>query len=276
MSTGERPMGDDDLQAAIDGRLAPERRDAVASYLAAHPAVAAQVAADREAGAALRDRLAFKAEEPIPARLRVGNLMAERRGRSLGRLGSIAAAAAWLLIGIGAGWSGNALLGDTGAGEGRPALGSHAGATMANAVSAYRTFVVETAHPVEVRADQEAHLVQWLSKRLGKPVSAPDLTAQGFRLVGGRLLPAGPEPAAMFMYEDERGVRVTLYTRPGGPDAQAAFRFETQGDVAAFSWIDGGLSYVVTARMERARLLGLAELVHRQVSPDGSVRGDRL
>jgi hypothetical protein len=37
---------------------------------------------------------------------------------------------------------------------------------------------------------QEAHLIQWLSKRLGRQLIAPDLTAGGFQLMGGRLLPA--------------------------------------------------------------------------------------
>ena len=35
--------------------------------------------------------------------------------------------------------------------------------------------MVEVAHPVEVGAAQEAHLLQWLSKRLGRKLAAPDL-----------------------------------------------------------------------------------------------------
>jgi anti-sigma factor RsiW len=268
MSIGERPIGDDDLQALIDGRLAPEHERAVEAYLAAQPAVAAQVETDRAARAALRQRLAFKAEEPIPARLRVGNIRAERRRVAGRRFGAVAAAVAWLLVGAGAGWFGNTYLS-------RERSPGSASATQA-AMTAYRTFVVETVHPVEVRADQEAHLVQWLSRRLGKPVSAPDLGTQGFRLIGGRLLPAGTEPAAMFMYEDGRGTRLTLYTRPGGSDAQAAFRFEAQGDVSAFSWIDGGLSYVVTARTDRERLLGVAELIENQLRRDQPARKESL
>ena len=44
-----------------------------------------------------------------------------------------------------------------------------------DAVAAFRTYVVEAVHPVEVRADEKPHLVTWLSKRLGRAVTTPDL-----------------------------------------------------------------------------------------------------
>jgi anti-sigma factor RsiW len=124
--------------------------------------------------------------------------------------------------------------------------------------------VSERLHPVEVPAEQEAHLVQWLSRRVGKPLAAPNLTVQGYRLIGGRLLPDSGEAAALFMYENTQGNRLTLYARSGGNDEQTSFRFETQDDVSAFSWIDNGLSYVVTAKVERAQLLPIAEAIYRQ------------
>ena len=63
---------------------------------------------------------------------------------------------------------------------------------------------------VEVGADQKDHLVGWLSKRVGVTLTAPDLESQGFRLIGGRLLPAGTTGmAAQFMYEDATGRRVS-------------------------------------------------------------------
>jgi anti-sigma factor RsiW len=145
-----------------------------------------------------------------------------------------------------------------------------------DAMAAHRIYVGERLHPVEVAADQEAHLVQWLSRRLGKPLAAPDLTPQGYRLMGGRLLPAGGEPAALFMYEDARGGRLTLYARSSSTEERTAFRFETQGEVAAFSWIDRGLSYAVSARAERAQLLAVAEAVYRQAEAASASGPGRL
>lgn len=256
MSARESPIGDDDLQAFVDGRLPPERKGTVEVYLAANPDAAAAVAADAEIRAALRTRLDSKLKEPIPARLRIANIAAERRRRAGRRFAAVAAAAGWLTIGTGLGWFGNAVL------VGTPVT---AGATTRDAITAYRTFVVERVHPVEVAADQEAHLVQWLSRRTGTTLAAPNLTDQGFKLMGGRLLPAGREPAAMFMYADAAGARLTLYVKTGSPDAAAGFRFEHQDDVSAFSWADRDVAYVVTARTDRPHLLSVAESVDHQV-----------
>ncbi|WP_112663018.1 anti-sigma factor family protein [Microvirga flavescens] len=265
--TGQRPIGEDDLQAYVDGRLTPERKVSVEAYLKANEAAAFRTVADRDHREALRARLAFKANEPIPARLRVANIMAERRRPAIRHLGTIAAAVSWLIAGGVLGWSANQWIASPRLAP--PAVLASNTATL-SAIAAYRTYVVETAHPVEVRADQEAHLVQWLSRRLGKPLLAPDLSQQGYQLMGGRLLPAEGKPAALFMYDDAQGTRLTLYVRPGDEGDQTAFRFEAQGDVSAFSWIDQGLSYVVTAKTDRSRLLGTAEAVYRQLEQGSS------
>jgi anti-sigma factor RsiW len=268
--TDERPVGEDDLQALVDGRLAPRRLDVVKAFLEANPPVAAQVAQEVEQREALRARLAFKVREPIPSRLRVAHL-ARRRSPSIFRPGALAAAAASLAIGLGVGGAGGAWWA---MGQGPRAAGEVS--LAGDAMAAHRIYVGERLHPVEVAADQEAHLVQWLSRRLGKPLAAPDLTPQGYRLMGGRLLPAGGEPAALFMYEDARGGRLTLYARSSSTEERTAFRFETQGEVAAFSWIDRGLSYAVSARAERAQLLAVAEAVYRQAEAASASGPGRL
>ncbi|MGF9758626.1 anti-sigma factor [Microvirga sp. 0TCS3.31] len=260
--TGEGPIGEDDLQAYVDGRLASSRREAVRAYLDDHPALADQVKQEIELRDALRARLAFKAAEPVPSRLRVANIMAARHRPSRGRSAAVAAAVVGLLIGSVLGAAG----GIWWSGAGRVAEASVAG----NAIAAHRIYVGERLHPVEVPAEQEAHLVQWLSRRVGKPLTAPNLTAQGYRLIGGRLLPDSGEAAALFMYENAGGNRLTLYARSGGTEAQTSFRFESRDDVSAFSWIDNGLSYVVTAKAERAQLLPIAETIYRQFEATGN------
>ncbi|MGO4573808.1 anti-sigma factor family protein [Microvirga sp. 2TAF3] len=268
---GDRPIGEDDLQAYVDGYLAPERRGAVEAYLAANSAVAAQVAAYAQQHKDLRTRLAAKANEPIPARLRIANIMVERRRAPKRLWAASAAAAVWLAVGLALGVSGHAWFSSHNA-----AMPPDTQRVAQDAITAYRTYVVEKVHPVEVGASQEAHLVQWLSRRLGKPLLAPDLTNQGFHLIGGRLLPAGSSPAALFMYEDGQGNRLTFYARPDGRDEQTAFRFESEGDVSAFSWIDQDLSYVITGRTDREKLLTIAETIHRQVEGRAPIRKDSL
>ena len=133
------------------------------------------------------------------------------------------------------------------------------------AVGAHVVYVSEVRHPVEVKADEESHLVAWLSKRLGQPVRAPKLGEAGFQLVGGRLLPDGGKPAAQFMYEDGGGRRVMLYIRSGRRGGDTAFRFVSEKGVAAFYWIDGPMGYVLTGKMPRGDLLRLARLVYDQL-----------
>ena len=53
------------------------------------------------------------------------------------------------------------------------------------AAVAHAVYSPEVRHPVEVGADQEQHLVTWLSKRLGLKIKAPKLDEAGMALVGG-------------------------------------------------------------------------------------------
>jgi anti-sigma factor RsiW len=268
--TGERPIGEDDLQAFVDGRLEPSRLEIVKAYLSSNPPMAEQVQREIEQREALRTRLAFKAQEPVPARLRIANLASARSRSTLFPSTRMAAALAWLVLGAVLGAAGGLWWGNR--------LSSQPAAEMAaadSAIAAHRIYVSERLHPVEVPGDQEAHLVQWLSRRVGKPLKAPDLNAQGYRLIGGRLLPSGGEAAALFMYENGGGNRLTLYARSSMEERETAFRFETEGEISAFSWIDGGLSYVVSAKTDRAQLLPIAEAIHRQFEATSDPVKDR-
>lgn len=252
MSSVDQPIGEDDLQAAVDGRLDAGRCALVSGYLAANPEAASRVGRLREQRAALRERLAAKAAEPLPPRLRIAHVLAERRRKRLQRVRRVAAILVWLAIGAALGW-----VARDGFQHAAPAR------LTAEAIAAHRTFVVEVRHPVEVDATQEAHLVQWLSRRLGRPLKAPDLAADGYRLMGGRLLSASAGPAAQLMYEDAGGQRLTLYLRADG-EGGTAFRYAERGDVGAFYWVEDGFGYAVSGPADRQKLLHVAEAVYRQ------------
>ena len=141
-------------------------------------------------------------------------------------------------------------------------------AECSQAIAAHQTFSVETRHPVEVGANEEAHLVQWLSKRLGHRLIVPDLSALGFQLMGGRLLPADSGPAALFMYEDGKGTRLSCYYLVVDVAGETEFQFREQNAISAFYWVDDGLAYAIAANLPRDRLLKVAEIVYQQNSPD--------
>lgn len=135
------------------------------------------------------------------------------------------------------------------------------------ATYAHVVYVPEVKHPVEVTADQEKHLVKWLSKRLGNNINAPNLIEFGFQLVGGRLLPSKHGPAAQFMYENTSGDRLTLYVQSNEVmDKNTAFRYSETESTRSFYWIDGKLGYVLSGNTSKSQLLDTAHSVYQQLS----------
>jgi anti-sigma factor RsiW len=82
--------------------------------------------------------------------------------------------------------------------------------------------------------------------------------------VGGRLLPDGPGKSAQLMYEDASGTRVTVYLRKPERGTDAAFRYERQGELGLFYWVEDGAGYALVGALPRERLLALAEAIYRQ------------
>ena len=171
-------------------------------------------------------------------------------------LGGIAAALSWLAIGVIVGF----------VVRGAPA-NAPAPTLAHNAAVAHVVYTPEVRHPVEVGADQQAHLVQWLSKRLSTPLKVPHLAEAGFDLVGGRLLPGDQGPVAQFMYQDKQGRRLTLYVR-SDPDEkrETAFRFAQEGKVGVFYWLDGRLAYALSGELPREQLLKVSEIAYQQLN----------
>ncbi|MFL5253506.1 MAG: anti-sigma factor family protein [Rhodopila sp.] len=266
--TGEKatgdddPVGEDDLLAYVDERLTSVRKSKVIRYLEANPEIKARIHADKTTRDWLRQRLDPIEAQPIPDRLRIDRLLARQRESQRRWMLGAAASIALLVAGGTVGWLARGVV-ERGTGpQQRIALN----ATAADALSAHRVYVVETAHPVEVGAAQEQHLVQWLSRRLKHKLLAPDLSRQGYVLVGGRLLPASSEAAAQFMYENGSGTRLTLYVKAvEGADTQ--FRYVTAQGLAAFSWVDKGLGFALVGPLDHEHLLSVADSVYQQVDP---------
>lgn len=252
MSDTNRPT-EDELQAYVDDRLSPDRKADVEEYLAGHAEVAARIASYREQRQDLRDALRFKEIEPIPARLRLHNIGAVRPSPRY-RFAALAASLL-LAVGIGAagGWFGRDL-----------AAGPERVERTQLAVGAHRVFVADARRPVEIRADAQDQLVQWLSNRLERPVPIPDLSAAGLRFMGGRLIATPDGPAAQLMYDDDAGTRLTVFleTEPRTPEA---VQYVTIDGFGALSWADRRFAYTVSAAGEQDRLDLVGNLVRRQM-----------
>lgn len=249
--TNRTPIHEEDLHAYVDGELPPPRRQEVEAWLATHPEDAARVAAWRAQAEAIRARYGAVVNEPVPSRLAVERLA---RAGSAWRRAAAAGVAFAFALGAAAGWFGHAVWEAP-----RPLA-----AVATEAVEAHRLYIAERRHPIEVQAG-ESHLIPWLSRRVGTSLPAPDLAAQGLRLLGGRLLPGlSGHAAALFMYESASGERFTLYCRRAkAPGSAPSYR--DSGQVGSFSWAREETACVLSGPADRARLEGVAGSAYRQL-----------
>lgn len=264
--SSQLPIDDDALHALVDGRLSPEAAARLQARVEADPALTQRVAAWRAQRDALSQHLAQVSHEPLPPAMMALGARLERRHRDQARWTRWGGMAAGVVLAFAAGWLGHAQWQPgTVAVAARPAPAEFA----RQALAAHVVYAPEVRHPVEVEAAQQDHLVQWLSKRLDRPLRVPQLGAEGFELVGGRLLPAESGARAQFMYQSAAGERITLYLG-ALPDAEraaatTAFRFVTEGGTSSFYWVDQGFAYALAGKLPRQRLAALAELIYRQL-----------
>jgi len=255
--TTRRPISEEDLQAHVDQALDPVRRAEVDDYLARHPEVAVRVAAYARQRDQLRAALAPIAEEPVPPELGLAQLLDARRAPRRWIPWQLAAAAA-ILLGLG-GFGGWWL-------RGAPAPASGIAALAQEATDSYRVYAPDHARPVELRAIDQRELVTWVSDRLQQPVSVPDLTASGYRFMGGRVVATGHGPAGLLMYDDDRGTRLVVLIRPMAIERDTPMAEHTSGPVRGFSWAQRGVGYSVVATASAAALHPLADEVRRQTT----------
>jgi anti-sigma factor RsiW len=255
MTNPKIPVTEDELHAYVDNELPGERRADVETWLASHPDDAERVQSWRAMAEALHARYDQVANEPVPRRLDL-----ERLGQQPRKwlYGAVAASLIAFAAGGGVGWLAH----------GAAAKPSVFQSFTLDALDAHRLYVVEVRHPVEVPGSERAHLQQWLTKRCGWDVRAPELSAAGLKLVGGRLLPGPTGPASFLMYESASGERFTVYTAKASTET-TQMRYTRQDNEGALFWADRGVGYVVSGGTDRERLAQVARAVYDQAEKSG-------
>jgi anti-sigma factor RsiW len=256
MTTVERPISEDEVQAYVDDQLDSARRQEVERYLATQPEIAERVAAYRAQRETLRAAFAARAAEPIPPELNLARLFeAHRRWRFAPW--QVAAA---VVLALGVGGAGGWYFGSTW----QPNRTQLAMSLLSQeALASHTVYAADQRHPVEMAADEREHLMQWLSNRLHRKVVPPDLSAAGYHLLGGRLLATERGgAAALFVYDDDAGNRLSLLMRPMAPELSASPADMRQGAMNGSAWISKGMGYAVVAASPDNAL----ERVTREVS----------
>jgi anti-sigma factor RsiW len=246
---------EDDLHAYADGLLEATRRAEVEAWLAAHPQDAARVQAWIAQNRALHEAFDGVLNEPLPLEL------VRAASKRQARMPQWWRAAAAVLAVVGTGFLGYGI-GLRNAGTSVQYASLPQAAAIAHVV-----YSPEERHPVEVDAQHADHLVSWLSKRLGHELHAPDFRAEGFDLLGGRLLPGESGAVAQFMYQDSLNRRITLYVRrDDAKQKETGFRHAREDGVEVFYWVDRGLGYALSGNVDKAEMGRLADAAYRQIS----------
>ncbi len=256
MSGAGRVVPEEDLQAYVDNLLDADRRAVVTRYLQENPEAAARVAAWSAQRETLRAALASHAEAPLPRRLDVHMLVQLRlaQRRALWRT------AAAVLLALGLGGSGGWLL----HGVLVPPPGSVT-LLVQEAVANHIVYTADRRRPTELGADQREDLARWVSNRLNHPVTPPDLSSAGYHYMGGRLAATPEGPAGMFMYQNDAGLRLTVFVRPAGAAPSVPMEHIDAGKLGGCAWIDKGVGYTVVGAMPSDELRRIAGQIQLQL-----------
>jgi len=244
-----------DIHMALDGELPADEAADFQAWLAANPEMKARSSRFEADRAELRRALAGVLEEPLPGglvRIVSGEPVSGRRA-ALWR--SAAAAAAIFAFGALGGYFAGSLHIEAAAQD----------RLAEQAIAAHTVYSAEQRHAVEVGADDRDHLLGWLSKRTGVTLIAPDLAAEGFELVGGRLLPSGKKPAALLLYEDGGKNRISVYVTAEGEAKARGTHVDEGGGPSAVYWLDEGYACAIVGTLPKERLAEVARSAWRQL-----------
>ena len=268
------PLTEAECHALVDGQLLSAQLAALQARLAHDINAQATVLKWQQQREALRGLQQDVLDEPLPPALLAAAQQTAASQQEINQWWRWGGMAAGVMLAFGVGWfSHTAWQGEWQAGPRLAALAKIPAAQdfARQAGFAHVVYSPEVRHPVEVSAAEQEHLVQWLSKRVGKPLKVPNLGPLGYELMGGRLLPGEAGARAQFMFQNAAGTRITLYLgavhkAPDGTDArETGFNFMPDGPIPSFYWIDQGFGYALAGAVPRETLMKLAEAVYRQL-----------
>ena len=233
------------LHALLDGELDAANASALEAHLQTCPGCAARLKALR----ALHERLAESPRMAAPESLqrKVEAMIAAESRRSVRRTARPGLMAGWLAAG---------------------AFGAVAASLVVTPLALGPSLPQQLADS-HVRSLQASHLVDiptsdrhvvrpWFNGRLDSAPPAPDLAAQGFPLVGGRLDYAGGRTIAAIVYRRRQHV-INLFVLPDRGELQLPRLGPAPGGYSMLHWTDRGLSYWAVSDVESAELKGFRE-----------------
>ncbi|EXF96225.1 transmembrane anti-sigma factor [Pseudomonas fluorescens HK44] len=230
------PPSVSDLHAYVDHQLDDADRRLVETYLAATPHVAEQVQAWQQDAQQLRAALSGALQQPPNPNLDPSVIRQRLKRQSRRHLAS----AAVLLIAVS--------VGGLGGWQAREMTMVGAALPMTDAMQAYRMFAQQGILQADYTVTDDGDMQGWLDRYFSRVDRLPNLANSGFKPVSGRLLSTEQGPAAMVMYEDQSGRKISFYVRPPGPKNYLLPRgSRSDGELQAEYWSGPGYNYAMVS-----------------------------
>ncbi len=119
-------------------------------------------------------------------------------------------------------------------------------------------------HLVDVESSDQHTVKPWFEGKLDFAPSVPDLTEQGFVLVGGRLDYLDDRPAAALVYRRRKHV-INLFIWRSDNGADAPTRVVNRQGFHLLGWTRGGLTYWAVSDLNERELNEFVRLVQDKV-----------
>nr|WP_315446115.1 anti-sigma factor [uncultured Pseudomonas sp.] len=234
------PPNERDLHAYVDHQLSDADRRVLETWLASHPDEAAQVRAWQQDAQQLRAALSGALQQPMNPALDPAMIRQRQKRQSRRHLASAAVLLIAVSVGGFSGWQAREMT-----------LVRSSVSPMTDALQAYRLIAQQGMLPADYQMAGDGDMQRWLDRYFTQARRLPDLTAAGFQPVSGRLLSTDEGPAAMVMYEDASGHKVSFYVRPPGPKNTFLPRgSRSDGDLQAEYWSGGGYNYAMVSPVD--------------------------
>ena len=230
------PPSERDLHAYVDHQLSDADRHRVETYLANNAEVAAQVRAWQHDAHQLRAALSGALQQPANPQLDPAMIRQRVKRQSRRHLASAAVLLIAVSVGGLSGW------------QARQMTLASAPLPMTDAMQAYRLIAQQGILPADYKVSDDGDMQGWLDRYFSQAQRLPNLTASGYKPVSGRLLSTEQGPAAMVVYEDQSGHKVSFYVRPPGPKNFLLPRgSRSDGELQAEYWSGAGYNYAMVS-----------------------------
>jgi len=118
---------------------------------------------------------------------------------------------------------------------------------------------LQAVHPVDVPSSDQHTVKPWFQGKTSFSPPVPDLTQDGFILIGGRLEVIHQQPAAAIVYRRRQHV-IDLYVSPS-TDTDSKIELHELGGYHLLHWTQNNMSYWAVSDVDAADLRTFADLI---------------